>query len=804
MSEFIEYNDETPPHSRRNLHQQQQQNDDVRASYLTSTSGGAGGGGGGLRDSKIVYSDALSDNINAMRYRQSLLDGLRGSGMGGIGDIGAPEPTIMFKPGSADENASGFTKAFKRLASSWKKRKVSVTAKGFFYDDIDTGKTIGALKLEEITQVKNINRQVMKERGCPENLRDFGWFLVGSGRQYVFACQDARTRDTWVGFLLALVRQRQNEEQYLGDDGAYTNTEGRSISFGNGNTPGAGGRTKVVSTPGRNRDSIPPQIQSSGNYNDEYDPSPETLQANEAVFDSVRNFKTRQYLSRGSDVGSQNDDNDRDQQHARENLEDDYDDEEQESAASGDSEMQVEIGNQVIPATIEKTKEKQQAIIQVPGPNTAYRRENVVIEALFDDLRTQEPDHVRLSRLEAPDSSLTYFRSHLLRTAQENDLPSDRMPQPLLVADCYDGADQIWPPLRNDSLLPASRIKKLQVQLDKMDLMQKTPAFQGMNCIVVDADGFVVGGSSRLSDNSSKGNTSLLDFAREIQVRHAAWRIFQATGDQLVGVGTKRSNTENQLLPAATHQNNNNNRSFDRNPTLTTPKTLNHTAGKSSIRQHASKAMMAFPESPSPQQNQAQFPSAVPVVNNNKNNNNSITANNNTFASSRPPQSPTKPNNANRDSEDNDSFDNIEETKSLKNAEINSSTGVTQQRTLAARLFTQSVAVLRNFGQSNLDSTTGRGGAGASKEQLQALMNSSQSVINQYLPAGARQMLYGRDGQSPCPSAHGPVIVIETTKRKVTITDAAYRSDILNDRGALKRSPLYMITTEDLVAGSTK
>ena len=294
MSEYIEYDDDTPSQSKRNFHQQhsslresqQNNNNNIRQSHLTAATSA------GIRDSKIVYSD-LSDTINAMRHRQSLLEGLRGSGMnGGAADIGAPPPAMMYKPGSADENASGFTKAFKRLASSWKKRKVSVNARAFMYDDVDNGKTVGALKLEEITQVKMINRQVMKERGCPENLRDFGWFLVGSGRQYIFACEDAHTRDIWVGFLNALIRQRNNDEQYLGDEAALT--EGRSLSFGNGggNTPSRGGTRLLGGGSGNNgnnnnnRGSNPP-------HDETYDPSPETLQAQEAVFDSVTNFKTK-------------------------------------------------------------------------------------------------------------------------------------------------------------------------------------------------------------------------------------------------------------------------------------------------------------------------------------------------------------------------------------------------------------------------------------------------------------------------------------------------------------------------------
>lgn len=843
MSEYIEYDDVTPRQSARHFNNdservrsstnQQQQN--PRASHMTATSGG-------IRDSKVVYSDML-DNINSMRHRQSLLEGLRGSGAGGggsgmISDLTAPPPAMMFKPGSADENASGITKVFKRLASTWKKRRVSMNTKAFIYDDPDTKKMVGAVKIEDITQAKMINRQAMKESGCPENLRDFGWFLMGGGRQYVFACEDARTRDVWVGFLTALIKQRNNDEQYLGDEAALT--DGRSTSFGNGgNSPsgantrgnggGAGGQGSIAPVNATNKFQLPAAATSTsanGQESPDYLLSPETLQAQEAAFDSVRNLKVQQYMKKKNSDGNSGDGGGG----SRKNDDDD-DDREEESAPSGDSDFVVERGAEVVAATIEKTKEKRQAIIEVPGPNVAYRRENVVIEALFEDLRTQEPDHVRLAFVENPDCALSYFQPQLLRAAQDNDLPADLPPKPLLVADCYDNCDQIWPPLRNDSLLPVSRIKKLAVELERMEVLQKAPAFKGMNCVVVDAEGLFVGGSSNISIDSSKGSNSLMDFARQIQVRHAAARCFDAVWDLFI----HRTNLNSHLGGTNTvvddgspnsNPNNNNNNNLNNNASFVDPQqyisqynnnrsfgllgvagsagTLNNA---SMIRNYINNGVttsaagsplvvnnrsVAFPDAPSASaatttaDHQKQQQQQQPAVTNG------------TFASTRPPHSPTKPNTkgpTHMNDGTESGYDIIEETKSLKNADSSSNNAAAaekQQRTLG-RLFTQSVAVFRNFGGGGAD-------AKAAREQIQALMNSSESVINQYLPAGARQMVYGRDGKSACPSAHGPVIVIETTKRKMTVTDAAYRSDVLHSQGHNKRPPLFMITTEDLLA----
>jgi hypothetical protein len=128
---------------------------------------------------------------------------------------------------------------------------------------------------------------------------------------------------------------------------------------------------------------------------------------------------------------------------------------------------------------------------------------------------------------------------------------------------------------------------------------------------------------------------------------------------------------------------------------------------------------------------------------------------------------------------------NNDETGSVTNGTKNNNNNDNNAKGIG-RLFSQSIAALRN-----------RSTAGAAPgNNHQSLL--SESVYGHVL--GATANLFGRDGNAAGPSAHGPVIVIETTKRKVVISDAAYRSDVLGNETSLKKAPpLFMITTEEII-----
>lgn len=819
---YIEYDDETPPPSQSNFNNNNISSSSKRNNNSNNTnslldprrsqiSRGTGGTGASPRESR-VDSNNLADNVNAMRHRQSLLDGLRNSGF--VSSDACPPPTMMYKPGSADENASGFTKAFKRLASSWKKRRVVIINNMTFqYEDPDSKKISGQLKLDDITQVKLVNRAVMKDRGGPENLRDFGWFLIAGGREYIFACESASVRDTWVAYLSAVVKQRQNDEQYLGDDGdgrSYQNTARNSRARGTSNLDG----------PGNNYNN---NSNNNNNGNDDHGLAPEALKANQDVFDAVAQYKSQQYMKRGGsgDGGSVDDNGDADERNRllNDDDDDDEDEEEQSSAASGDSEILVERGDEVVAATIDKSKVKKQAIIQVPAPNAAYRRENVVIEALFEDLRTQEPDHVRLAGLETPECAVSYFQPQLLRAAQDGDLPGDLPPRPLLVTAFLPNANQAKAPLRNDSLLPSSRIKAMAKELERMELVQRTPSYRGLHIVVVDADGLVVGGSSHknINDNSTKGIHSLYDFANYVQCRHFAAKTFTLVSlpRNFSSISNARPiNNNNSTLIAANNNKSitNNNTNFNNNGSIAynmasvarqnTAQSIVATTPATGSPRERTKTVY-FPDHPpttdgggataptsarSGQQQQARSP--------NRDNNSEF------------PRSGPSPNSSPTTKDNTKGFENKSFTAAAVsggggnnsvngNDDASSVTGGTQTNNTnnkgLGNLFTQSIAALRSRGGGGGNASV----AGGMQHHASLL---SDSAVGHLAHLTNTANLFGKDGNAAGPAAHGPVIVIETTRRKVTITDAAYRSNILgNDALVKKRPPLYWITTEEVV-----
>jgi hypothetical protein len=718
----------------------------------------------GLRAS--LPSGDVSGDITAsrIRTRQSLLD---------FGVTAAPPPTIMYKPGSSDENAGGFLRAMKRLTSSWKKRRVVATGTALQYLDPDTGKTAGDLPYSEISAVRMVNRAVMSDRGSPDNLRDFGWLLFAGGREYIFACESTGTRDVWVAYLTSMLRTRAEETAVAGAMGTAEGSGGGGTGDDDQMSRGASGgaasrpRASMAENPGATRVSAAGAASGgSGSAvatglprEDEAEIRAEVQEANASVYTAIDQQKKSQFRLRDSDDGHGDDGPARVRDH------DDHFDDEDDDDESSESQVVVERGDEVVALETGKGVATAAAVASaaraaaaaassalrraVPPANAAYRRENELIQALFDDLRSSVPDHARLENFEDAASACSYYVPTLLRAAQ--DLPTDRPRRPLLVADRVTGADPAEPPLQHVSVAGVV-LPGLQRGINRLTLAMNMPGFKGAPCFVVDADGVVVGGSSLLTPageaapaaGGATTGASAYELSKAVAARHSAARVFAVvtllgrsaraasalSADALADFAWARGRAQSMAPPPIA-------------ATATAAATARATAAvapgagapalPSALKR--SSALAGFTTSVVP-------PTPAPAL---------VTA-----PAPAPALAPAA----------------------------------------AAADDDERGSVFGGIGRMLARSVTGprlRDGAGSA-------MSATGVGNNATLVAAASIAVGGTREGVPCPAVHGPSLIIETTRRRIIVTDMAYRCDLLAARAVAAPPPLYLVTSIDAPA----
>lgn len=714
--------------------------------------------------------DNTAANFAAMRQRASLLEGAGAR---------APPPAFMWKPGSQDEAGGMFKRALKRLVSTWKRRRVMVNPAIFQYEDTESNKVVGVIKTADISKVNVVNRAVMKEHGSPDNLQDFGWVLTAGGRQYVFACESAGVRDNWVGYLGSIVKQRQEEDEtaLLDDDDAQSH---------------------AVTAASRVRSSFDPDFARENLASVAGD----VVQANDDVFNEVARLKSKKFRKHGaSDDEHDDDDNQRHHEDDRDDLGDEDDgalrgagaglkeymkgykraidedgnelDDGEINDRSSESEILVTRGDELVAATVAEMKAPRVDLLQVPGPNKNYRRENIVIEALFEDLRTQEPDHVRLAGFETPVSALSYFQPQLLRAAQDNDLPGDLPPKPLFVSEYLARADSRRPSMRHCAI-PANKMPGLLQALKRVEagpaLFRIGSGSAGTN-YVVDSEGIIVACPSSIP----LAERPITALTRAMLARHRAEAVFNICRETLFVPGWRRSSSI--MIPHTPSP---------------VPAAAAAMSGAGGNRQY-----LVPSNAPGSQQSRfAEFAGAG------GNGDGVASAGVSGLLNNGPLSAAATAG----------SFAGHKSVSFGGDALKDGSTTPSPVKPSASVAFVDNSSENGDGygGGTNLAASGSGGIMGFLNKSIHALRgggSSSMAAVHQNYNAQGDGMDTRRDTASnlsfqsertlregASPSVYGPVITIETTHRRIVVTDMSYRSDIMQAEKVTPPPPLYLIT----------